>query len=43
MKWLLEPGVLGFRTHFEATEILGYKDGESHPRNVFSLFVAEAL
>jgi hypothetical protein len=39
---LLVPGVLGFYTHFEATEIVAFKDkGGSPPINVFSIFVAE--
>lgn len=37
---LLIPGIVGFYTHFEATEIVAFKDG-SPPTNVFSIFVAE--
>lgn len=40
LKRLLEHGVLGFHTHFEATEIIGFKD-KKPPVNVFSIFVAE--
>lgn len=38
---LLEHGVLGFHTHFEATEVIGFHDKKQSPINVFSIFVAE--
>lgn len=37
---LLSPGLLGFPTYFEATEIVAF-EGRSPPINVFSIFVAE--
>jgi len=40
LKRLLEHGVLGFHTHFEATEVIGFKERQP-PVNVFSIFVAE--
>ncbi|MGO4683367.1 VPA1262 family N-terminal domain-containing protein [Hyphomicrobium sp. 2TAF46] len=40
---LLVPSVLGFATHFEATEIVAFRTGEAAPINVFSIFVAEEL
>lgn len=38
---LLMPGMLGFYTHFEATEIFAVRDEERIPFNVFSVLVAE--
>jgi hypothetical protein len=38
---LTAPDVLGFYTHFEATEIFAVRDGEHAPLNVFSIMVAE--
>ncbi len=38
---LTTPGVLGFYTHFEVTEIFAIHDKESTPFNVFSILVAE--
>lgn len=38
---LTAPGVLGFATHFEATEVFAMVSGQSLPLNVFSIFVAE--
>jgi hypothetical protein len=35
------PDVLGFYTHFEATEIFVVRDDDHVPRNVFSILVAE--
>jgi hypothetical protein len=35
------PEVLGFYTHFEATEIFALLDGQKTPFNVFSILVAE--
>jgi hypothetical protein len=35
------PGILGFYTHFEVTEIFAIRDGEDRPFNVFSILVAE--
>ena len=37
---LTVPSVLGFYTHFEATEIFAIRDGETVPTNVFSILVA---
>jgi hypothetical protein len=41
VKRLSAPGVLGIYTHFEATEIFAYRDGDPAPLNIFSIFVAE--
>lgn len=41
LRKLTEPGVLGFYTHFEVTEIFGYKKGDASPINIFTLFVGE--
>src|SRR5271155_961510 len=38
---LATPGVLGFYTHFEVTEIFAVGDDESRPFNIFSVMVAE--
>lgn len=38
---LTVPGVLGFATHFEATEVFATVAGQSLPLNIFSIFVAE--
>jgi hypothetical protein len=38
---LLAPGVLGFYTHFEVTEVFAVRDEERIPFNVFSILVAE--
>jgi len=38
---LTAQGVLGFATHFEATEVFATVAGQSLPLNVFSIFVAE--
>jgi hypothetical protein len=38
---LTDPGVLGFYTHFEATEVFAIPAGQSVPINVFSILVAE--
>jgi hypothetical protein len=35
------PGVLGFYTHFEVTEVFAIRDEEHIPFNVFSILVAE--
>jgi hypothetical protein len=37
---LIAPGVLGFYTHFEATEVFA-QQGQGAPFNVFSILVAE--
>jgi hypothetical protein len=41
MARLTAPSMLGFFTHFEATEIFANLPGQSNPINVFSIFVAE--
>jgi hypothetical protein len=41
MTRLTQPGVLGFYTHFEATELFAFPPGQREPINVFSLLVAE--
>lgn len=41
LRRLLAPGVLGFATHFEATEIVAFRAADAMPINVFSIFVAE--
>lgn len=38
---LTQPNVLGFYTHFEATEVFAFPPGQQEPINVFSLLVAE--
>lgn len=38
---LLVHGVVGTYTHFEATEVFGIRDGQTHPFNVFAILVAE--
>jgi hypothetical protein len=38
---LTARGVVGFFTHFEATEIFAFHDEERKPNNVFSIIVAE--
>jgi hypothetical protein len=38
---LTQPSVLGFYTHFEATEVFASPPGQQGPVNVFSIFVAE--
>jgi hypothetical protein len=38
---LLTSGMLGFYTHFEATEIFAVRDDERVPFNIFSILVAE--
>jgi hypothetical protein len=38
---LTQPNVLGFYTHFEATEVFASPPGGQEPINVFSLLVAE--
>jgi hypothetical protein len=38
---LLVPGILGFFTHFEVTEIFATIDGQSGARNVLTIAVAE--
>jgi hypothetical protein len=38
---LIEPGILGFYTHFEATEVVAFQPGELQPINVFTIVVAE--
>ena len=40
MSRLIAPGLIGFYTHFEATEIFATQ-GQEAPFNVFSLLVAE--
>src|ERR1700722_19097403 len=37
----MRPGVLGFYTHFEVTEIFAVRDDDRIPPNVFSILVAE--
>ncbi len=37
---LAEPGVLGFHTHFEVTEIFGFEKGKP-PLNILTMMVAE--
>jgi hypothetical protein len=37
------PGVLGFYTHFEVTEIFAFRDDERIPFNVFSILVSEDM
>jgi hypothetical protein len=41
MERLTAFGVLGFYTHFEATEVFASPPGQQGPINVFSIFVAE--
>jgi hypothetical protein len=41
LEQLTAPGVLGFYTHFEATEVFAIPAGQSAPINVFSILVAE--
>jgi hypothetical protein len=41
MTRLTQPNVLGFYTHFEATEVFAFPPGQREPINVFSLLVAE--
>jgi len=41
MTRLTEPNVLGFYTHFEATEVFAFPPGQREPVNVFLLLVAE--
>jgi hypothetical protein len=41
MRRLISPGVLGFYTQFEATEVFAFPRGDSTPFNVFSILVAE--
>ena len=38
---LTQPNVLGFYTHFEATEVFAFPPGQQEPINVFSLVVVE--
>jgi hypothetical protein len=38
---LTAAGVLGFYTHFEATEIFAVRDGDEKPLNIFSILVTE--
>ncbi len=38
---LTQPNVLGFYSHFEATEVFAFPLGQQEPINVFSLMVAE--
>jgi hypothetical protein len=38
---LTQPDVLGFYSHFEATEVFAFPPGQREPINVFSLIVAE--
>lgn len=38
---LITPGVLGFYTHYEVTEVFAKQDGSSSVINVFSIAVAE--
>lgn len=38
---LIEPGTLGYFTHFEATEIFAIQKGQDGATNVFTLLVAE--
>jgi hypothetical protein len=38
---LTQPNVLGFYSHFEATEVFAMPPGQQEPVNVFSLLVAE--
>jgi len=38
---LITPGLLGFYTQLEVTEILAFRMGQEEPLNVFSIFVAE--
>jgi hypothetical protein len=38
---LVASGVLGFFTHFEATEVFAVLSGQNTPVNVFSIYVAE--
>jgi hypothetical protein len=38
---LIAPGVLGFYTHLEVTEIFAVPAGQTEPINVFSILVAE--
>jgi hypothetical protein len=40
MSRLVAPGLIGFYTHFEATEVFATQ-GQGPPFNVFSLLVAE--
>jgi hypothetical protein len=38
---LEQPNVLGFCSHFKATEVFAFPPGQGEPINVFSLIVAE--
>ncbi len=38
---LIEPGVLGYYTHFESTEIFALRDGHEHAVNILTILVAE--
>ena len=40
---LTQPNVLGFYTHFEATEVFAFPPGQQEPINVFSLVVFRPL
>jgi hypothetical protein len=39
---LIEPGVLGFYTDFEVTEVVATTDGQPNPINVFTIVVLES-
>lgn len=41
LRRLIEPGLVGYYTHFEATEIFAQIDGQKGALNVFTLLVAE--
>src|ERR1700733_15685353 len=41
MARLTAPGLLGFYTHLEATEVFALPAGETAALNVFSIFVAD--
>jgi hypothetical protein len=38
---LIAPGILGFYTHFEVTEVVAFIEGQKKPVNVFTILVAE--
>lgn len=41
IRTLINPGIIGFHTHVEVTEIVAFKNGQPAPLNVFTIIVAE--
>ncbi len=41
MRLLIVPGILGFYTHFEVTEVFAFPPGERVRVNIFSILVAQ--